>query len=67
MQSTKLRDYNILSDQVYNIDPKKGAKYMVNINFHPKNISQTYKILDISRNGTYDHMAQKMGCRHKYV
>ena len=59
MQSIKLRDYNILSDQVYDIDPKKGAKYMVNKNFHPKNISQSYKILDISRDGTY-------GSHHQY-
>ncbi|QNQ80156.1 lipase family protein [Lactobacillus sp. PV034] len=54
-----LRDYNILSDEVYITDPKKGSNYLINGNFHPKNISQSYRILDISRNGTY-------GPHHKY-
>lgn len=57
--SITIRDYNILSDEVYITDPQKGSHYLINGNFHPKNISQSYKILDISRDGTY-------GSNHKY-
>ena len=63
MRANKIKDFNIISNEVYRVDPKKENKYVVNNNFHPKNISQTYKILDISRNGTYGPH-QKYGAKN---
>ena len=60
MPATTITDYNSFSQKVYNVDPKMGAKYSVGDSMHKKSkISQRYKILDISRDGTY-------GPSHKY-
>ena len=58
-----IRDYNIFSNQVYYIDPKKGNYYFVNEYFQPIGVSQSYKVLDISRNGTYGSH-QKYGAKN---
>ena len=49
-----INDYNLLSKKVYDVDPLKGAEYSKNQKLHGTN----YKILDISRNGTYGNKKQ---------
>ncbi|QNQ80146.1 hypothetical protein [Lactobacillus sp. PV034] len=63
MKVNKIKDFNIISNEVYRVDPKKENNYVVNNNFHPKGISQIYRILDISRNGTYGPH-QKYGAKN---
>ncbi|QNQ80144.1 hypothetical protein [Lactobacillus sp. PV034] len=59
MNKITLKDYNTLSKIVYDSDPKKGGQYSKNKTIRKPNFSQPYKVLDISRNGTY-------GPHHKY-
>ena len=50
MPGAIIRDYNSFSQNVYNVDPKNGAKYSVGVSMYKKSeVSQRYKILDISR------------------
>ena len=64
MHAINLHDYNSISRDVYKIDPKNGNKYSVGYTLNKKsNYSQPYKILDISRNGTYGPH-QKYGAKN---
>ena len=63
MHLMDIKDYNYFSNSVYNVDPKKGSKYHVKRVINDKHVTQPYKILDISRNGTYGPY-QKYGAKN---
>mgnify|MGYP006990147443 FL=1 len=50
----KISEYNTFTQRVYNTDPLKGKKYKKGQLIPGTN----YKILDISRNGTYGNKKQ---------
>ena len=54
MMIPKISEYNTFTQRVYNTDPLKGKKYKKGQLIPGTN----YKILDISRNGTYGNKKQ---------